>query len=208
MPTWPKRERRLALPALGGAAAALWVRPPSLFPLLYQLFAKTGAESSSISRLDAYSSATPFIAAHPWLGQGFGTFLPQTYFFVDDQYLTSLIETGVLGLLAVLTLFGLGWYLARSARRLCADEQTRDLLQCLAVSVVTVALSFSTFDAFGFATFSGMTFLLLGCIAAAWRLARADSGAISPRSDPGLRSQDSPAGQRAPRLRLRAYPGQ
>jgi polysaccharide biosynthesis protein PslJ len=172
VPTWPKRDRRRAIPVALGAAAAIWVAVPSLVPLLYQLFATTGAESSSTSRLDAYSSAGPFITAHPWLGEGFGTFLPQTYFFVDDQYLTSLIETGMLGLLALLALFGLGCYLARTARRSCADEKTRDLLQCLAVSVVTVALSFFTFDALGFATFSGMTFLLLGCIGAAWRLTR------------------------------------
>jgi polysaccharide biosynthesis protein PslJ len=171
-PTWPKRQRRLSYPVLAGSVAALWVAVPALFPLLYQLFAETGGESSSVSRVNAYSSAGPFIAAHPWLGQGFGTFLPQTYFFVDDQYLTSLIETGVLGLLAVLGLFCLGWCLARNARQTCADEQERDLLQCLAASVVTVAVSFATFDALGFADFSGMTFLLLGCIAAAWRLVK------------------------------------
>ena len=172
VPTWPKRDRRRALPIILGAIAAIWVAVPRLAPLLYQLFAATGAESSSTSRLDAYSSATPFITAHPWLGQGFGTFLPQTYFFVDNQYLTALIETGVLGLLVLLVMFALGYYLARTARRSCGDEKTRDLLQCLAVSVVTVALSFFTFDALGFAAFSGMTFMLLGCIGAAWRLIR------------------------------------
>ncbi len=180
VPTWPKRDRRRAFAVALGAAAAMWAAVPSLVPLLYQLFATTGAESSSTSRLDAYSSAAPFISAHPWLGQGFGTFLPQTYFFIDDQYLTSLVETGALGLLVLLTMFGLGCYLARAARRSCTDEKTRDLLQCLAVSVVTVALSFFTFDALGFATFSGMTFLLLGCIGAAWRLVR--TGGVTARA--------------------------
>ena len=170
IPTWPKRQRRLTYPVLAGATGALWLAVPGLFPLLYELFAETGGESSSVSRVDAYSSAAPFITAHPWLGSGFGTFLPQTYFFVDDQYLTSLIETGVLGLLVTLGLFCLGWCLARSTRQSCADDQARDLLQCLAASVATVAISFATFDAFGFAAFSGMTFLLLGSIAAAWRL--------------------------------------
>ena len=176
VPTWPKRDRRRALAVLFGGAAAMWVAVPSLVPLLYQLFAATGQESSSTSRLDAYSSAASFITAHPWLGQGFGTFLPQTYFFVDNQYLTALIETGVLGLLVILGMFGLGYYLARTARRSCDDEETRDLLQSLAVSVVTVSLSFFTFDALGFAAFSGMTFLLLGCIGAAWRLNRTGAG--------------------------------
>ena len=172
VPTWPKRDRRRAVAVLLGGVAAIWVAVPSLVPLLYQLFAATGQESSSTSRLDAYFSAGPFITAHPWLGQGFGTFLPQTYFFVDNQYLTALIETGVLGLLVILGTFSLGYHLARTARRSCDDEENRDLLQSLAVSVVTVALSFFTFDALGFAAFSGMTFLLLGCIGAAWRLSR------------------------------------
>ena len=183
VPTWPRRQRRIAYPAIAGAAAALWIAAPSLISLLYELFSHTGAESSSTSRLDAYSSAQPFITEHPWLGQGFGTFLPQTYFFDDNQYLTTVIETGVLGLLAVLTLFGLGWYLARSTRRTCADEKTRDLLQCLAVSVATVAVSFATFDGLGYATISGLTFLILGCSGAAWRLARtgaSDLPVISP----------------------------
>ena len=186
IPTWPKRQRRLTYPVLAGATGALWLAVPALFPLLYELFAETGGESSSVSRVDAYSSAAPFITAHPWLGSGFGTFLPQTYFFVDDQYLTSLIETGVLGLLVTLGLFCLGWCLARSTRQSCADDQARDLLQCLAASVATVAISFATFDAFGFAAFSGMTFLLLGSIAAAWRLNRAGgllnrAGGLGPR---------------------------
>ena len=187
VPTWPKRHRRAAYKVIAGAAIAMWVAIPSLIPLLYELFSQTGSESSSVSRLSAYSSAGQFIAQHPWLGQGFGTFLPQTYFFVNDQYLTSLIETGILGVVALLTVFGLGWYLARSTRRICADEKVRDLMQCLGVSVLTAAVSFATFDALGYAIFSGLTFLMVGCAAAAWRLAR--SGAlIEPcwwRAEPG-----------------------
>ena len=172
MPTWPWRQRRTAYPALAGGLIALWVAEPALIRLLYQLFSQTGSESSSVSRLDAYASAMPFITQHPWLGQGFGTFLPQTYFFVDDQYLTTAIETGVLGLLALLMMFVLGWCLARSTRRICADDKSRDLLQCLAIGALGTGVAFSTFDALGYSTISGLAFLLMGCSAAAWRLAR------------------------------------
>jgi O-antigen ligase len=172
MPTWRGRPRLIAYPALAGGLIVLWVAEPGLIRLLYQLFSETGSESSSVSRLDAYSSAMPFITQHPWLGQGFGTFLPQTYFFVDDQYLTTLIETGVLGFLALLMVFVLGWCMARSTRRICADEKNRDLMQCLAVAALSTGVSFSTFDALGYSTISGLTFLLVGCTAAAWRLAR------------------------------------
>src|ERR1700733_8862135 len=47
VPTWPRRERRRAISVALGGAAAIWVAVPSLVPLLYQLFATTGAESSS-----------------------------------------------------------------------------------------------------------------------------------------------------------------
>ena len=111
-------------------------------PLLYQLFSQTGRIQQP-SRLDAYSAAAPFIDRTPgWAG--IPDVSPQTYFFVDDQYLTSLIETGTLGLLALIIIFVLGWRMARLTRRSCADEKNRDLLQCLAVSVATPAVSFFT----------------------------------------------------------------
>ena len=61
------------------------------------LSASSGTDQSSKSRTNAYSEAVPYIAHHPWFGQGFGTFLPKTYFFVDNQYLTSLLEIGFVG---------------------------------------------------------------------------------------------------------------
>lgn len=171
LPTWPKRHRRVAYLLLAGAVGLLWLVLPSLLSEFGQLFSQIGAESSSASRISAYSAAGPFIAQHPWFGQGFQTFFPQVYFFVDNQYLTSLIETGVAGLGALLALFGTGWVLARRARRAAAGERVRDLMQSLAAAVAAAAVSFATFDALSFGIASGLTFLVLGCVGAAWRLA-------------------------------------
>jgi O-antigen ligase len=173
LPTWPKRERRAAYLLILGAVGLFWVTVPRMVTVLQQLFSQIGAETSSQSRIGAYSAAIPFIAGHPWFGRGFQTFFPQTYFFVDNQYLTSLIETGFVGLLALLALFVTGWCLARSARRSVTDPKTRDLLQCLAGSVAVAAVSFSTFDGLSFTIATGLTFLVMGCVGAAWRLARA-----------------------------------
>ncbi len=141
------------------------------------LFSNQGAaQASTQSRTNAFSSAGPFIAQHPWFGRGFGTFLPQTYFFTDDQYLNSIIVTGVIGLLALLALFVTGWIIARSARRLAIDPEARDLAQCLAASIAVAAVSFATYDALSFTISAGLTFLLLGCTGAMWRLVRAGGG--------------------------------
>lgn len=172
-PTWHRRDRLRACLAGLAAPALAWLVKPSLASSFTALFGQLGTDRSSLSRADAYSEAVPYIAAHPWLGQGFQTFFPQTYFFVDNQYLTSLLETGVLGLLALVACFATGWFTARSARATAADARTRDLGQCLAASIAVGAVCFASFDALSFSIAAGLFFLLLGCVGAAWRLGRA-----------------------------------
>jgi O-antigen ligase len=172
-PTWRRRDRHRAY-LVGLAAPALaWLVKPSLVSSFNVLFGQLGTDQSSLSRADAYSESVPFIAAHPWLGQGFQTFFPQAHFFVDNQYLTSLLETGVLGLLALVACFATGWFTARSARASAADPRQRDLGQCLAASMAVGAVCFASFDALSFSIAAGLFFLLLGCVGAAWRLGRA-----------------------------------
>ena len=172
LPTWPKRDRHIAYLAIIGGTLVLRATIPGLIGTLRGLFFSIGTDSSTVERTKAYSLAAPLISHHPWLGQGFGTFLPQTNFFTDDQYLGSLIETGVVGLLALLLLFATGWFLARGARRASTDDELRHLAQCLAASVAVAVVSYATFDAFGFPIAAGLTFLLLGCTGAMWRLMR------------------------------------
>lgn len=189
IPTWPKRDRRAAYCITLGAVVTFWVSVPRMVPVFDQLFAQIGAESSSTSRIDAYSAAAQFIFGHPWLGQGFQTFFPQTYFFIDNQYLTSLIETGVAGLLALAAMLATGWLVARKARRTVSDARTRDLLQCLAASVAAAAVSFATFDALSFTVAPGLTFLILGCAGAAWRLVGARPPSRSRLARTGRRAR-------------------
>jgi len=172
-PTWHRRDRHRAYLAGLAAPVLAWLVKPSLVSSFAALFGQLGTDQSSLSRADAYSEAAPYITAHPWLGQGFQTFFPQTYFFVDNQYLTSLLETGVLGFLALVGCFATGWFTARSLRATAVDARTRDLGQCLAASMAAAAVCFGSFDALSFSIAAGLFFLLLGCVGAAWRLGRA-----------------------------------
>lgn len=173
LPTWTKRDRRRAYLIVLVSPVLVWLAKPGMLSKFGQVFAQFGSDQSSASRASAISAAAPFIAHHPWFGQGFQTFFPQIYFFVDDQYVTSLIETGVVGAAALVALLATGWFTARSARAAAGDAQTRDLAQCLAASVAATAVCFGTFDALSFSIAPGLCFLLLGCIGATWRLARA-----------------------------------
>jgi O-antigen ligase len=177
LPVWPRRDRWMAYIVTILGTGVLFVGVHQLLGTIRNLFLSVGSDSSTTSRTMAFVHSGPLIAAHPWLGQGFGSFLPLVYFYTDDQYLNSLIEIGIVGLLALLVLFGTGWVLARSARRATADGEIRHLAQCLAASVAVMAVTYATFDALYFPMAAAVTFLILGCVGAMWRLSR-DTGAL------------------------------
>jgi O-antigen ligase len=177
LPSWPYWERGRAYLAVIVSAVLLRALVPGLIGTLRNLFFTIGSDSDTVSRTSGLSAAGGFISQHPWFGRGFGTFLPQTYRFLDDQYLGSLIETGIFGFLILLALFATGWSLARRARRISVKHSDRELAQALAASVAVAAFTFATFDALGFPMATGLTFLILGCVGALWRLAKAENPA-------------------------------
>jgi O-antigen ligase len=177
LPTWTRRERWLAYLVMIFSVLGLRTVIPGLIGTLRNLFFAlgSGTDSSAQSRTIAFQHAASLISAHPLFGQGFGTFLPNILFYTDDQYLNSCIEIGAVGLLALLGIFATGWFLARSARRATADTEVRHLAQCLAASTAVIAVGYATFDALYFPMAAALTFLMLGCVAAAWRLVRAEA---------------------------------
>jgi polysaccharide biosynthesis protein PslJ len=172
LPTWPKAHRRYVYAGLAAAVLGIFVVVPRLISTFFSLFAGSGATASTESRTNAYGSAAAYIAHNPWLGRGFGTFLPQTYFFTDNQYLSTLIETGIIGLLALIALFVTGCFVGRSAYHAAVHPAARDLAQSLVASVAAAFVAFATFDALSFSIAAGLSFLILGCVGAAWRMIR------------------------------------
>ena len=107
----------------------------------------------------------------PLLGQGFGSRISQrlgvvnsvktTARILDDQWLSSLLETGAVGVV------GLLWLFVRTIRRLVRRAKADDgpegwLATALAASLYAFAVAMLTFDAFGFIQVTILTFLLLG----------------------------------------------
>ena len=178
LPTWPKRDRHLAYLVSFASALMMEATIPGLLGTIRNLFLGVSTDPSAQERNKAFSLAAPHISRHPWLGDGFGTLLPQTTFFTDNQYLNSVIQTGFIGLLALLALFLTGWSVARSVRRVTGDNELRDLAQCMAASVAVAAVSYATFDALSFEIAAGLTFLLLGCVGALGRLTRVEAARL------------------------------
>ncbi|HXS65760.1 MAG TPA: O-antigen ligase family protein [Streptosporangiaceae bacterium] len=174
VPTWPARQRRRVYVGLAGCAAGLLLIAPSFIGSFGKSFGQLGTDTSTTSRTDALSLAGPLIGAHPWFGIGLSTFNPQHAFFVDDQFVTSLIETGFIGLLALLSIFAAAWYAARrmrTARRI--SHRARDLAQSLVASIAVAVIFFASFDVLSFSIASSLFFLIVGVTGAAYRLSGA-----------------------------------
>jgi O-antigen ligase len=173
VPTWPARLRRRVYIGLAACAVGLCLVTPSFLAAFGKIFGQLGTDTSTTSRTDALSLAGSLIGAHPWFGMGLATFDPQHAFYVDDQLVTSLIETGVFGLIALLGVLVAGWYVARRLRMAEMPQRTRDLGQALIASIAVATIFFASFDVLSFSIASSLFFLIAGCAGAAWRLSGA-----------------------------------
>jgi O-antigen ligase len=195
-PTW--RGTRLVAAGLIAPVftVAMQAVAPGLLGTIKSLFVGLTSDPSFQGRTEDYSVVGQFISQSPLFGRGLGTFDPARYVLLDNQYLGTLIELGAFGLVALLGMFVTGIVAARAARRRGGDERWRELGQCLAASVAVCLVSFVTFDAFAFPMASAMTFLMLGCAGAAWRVARQPGDPHQLRS-PGPPGQPAAVGEAA-----------
>jgi O-antigen ligase len=167
---WPVRLRLQAAAITPLLLSALRFVIPGLLGTLTSLFANASSDPSVQHRTEDYKLVGVFIARAPWFGRGFGTFIPQDFFFIDNQYLGQLVETGYVGLASLILVFVIGFGAARGFRRRSLDPADRHLGQALAASVLAAALGFATFDGLAFSMMDGVLFLIIGCSGACWRL--------------------------------------
>ena len=176
------RYRPKALVAVAGFLVLIYATTPGLLGTLRGLFLSTGSDS----RINDYGPALKTIRQSPWFGHGPGTFIADATIgnVLDNQYLLTLIELGIIGLVVLLIYFLAPAFLGRGARHRSADPSTRDLGQAFAAASLASAATAYTFDALTFRMFAGVIPLCLGLAGLLWALQRrvvADAGASPAR---------------------------
>lgn len=174
VPTLPGR-RKVVAGAVGAAffgVAGLAV--PGLLGTLYNLFANIESDPSVTSRTDDYAHVGIEIAAHPLLGRGFGTYFPDKYILLDNQYLLTIIETGYVGLAALIVLFVVAVGTGLACRRLAVSQDDRANAWSLVAAIMIAVVGAATFDLFSFGVATGMLFVLIGALGAMLRTLKAE----------------------------------
>jgi hypothetical protein len=172
----PVQTRRLWPALLPGLLAIHIILPGTLGTLKESFFPKGGliAQQSDASvgsgRIATLGPALTEASKRPLLGLGYGsrvvgkgvfTFNGPTVPILDDQWLGTLLDAGILGVLAWTWLF-VRFYRRMSRAAKDDDGPTGWLYTGLAASIAGYAIGMFTFDAFGFIQVTILMFILLG----------------------------------------------
>jgi hypothetical protein len=196
---------RLNLIALGLIGVGVYsVTIPGLLGTLRALLLIGEEDPSIAGRTEDYAKIPGFTAGFEVFGRGLGTFGPLEYFFLDNQYLASLLNGGVVGLFTLILVYVVGFCVARGVRHRSGEPNVRGLGQALAAGIAAFAVSAATFDELAFRQAAFTLFLLVGCAGALWSILydepkRLWSGELRPAERPRGR-----AGERLLRLPAQA----
>ncbi|MFD1504233.1 O-antigen ligase family protein [Georgenia yuyongxinii] len=197
-------RQRLTLLVLSVAGATLFrAVVPGLLGALRSLFVGAAKDDSVTGRTDDYVVINDFFHEAPFLGRGLGTFRPEDYFFVDNQYLLAVVEGGALLLAATVLWFLLAMASARGAARRARREEDRSRAQAVLAAITAIGVSGTLFDLFSFEQATVVVFLLCGVAGALWRDGMEDGlslPSVAERLDPRQRP-------RGPGRRSRGVPG-
>jgi hypothetical protein len=193
LPPMPRAGALCAVPfATGGA----FMMAHGLLGTLTSFFAAGSKDSSVQYRLHDYPVAEKLWMQAPWFGHGGGTYLPINAIDIfDNQYLTTTIEWGALGVLALCVFLVAPAVAALIARSRTRDPELRLLCAALAGAGLAMAFCSLTFDSLSFPMAANLYALVVGLIGACWRLAmgeQAETAASVPARSPINLRQSGP----------------
>lgn len=167
---WSGRARVVG--GLIGAAVlvVVYFTVPGLAGTLRGLFQGAAEDPSVQSRTGSYAVVTHLVGQSPFLGRGYGTFLPR-YWILDNMYLQAVIEIGLIGLAALLGLVLTAMWSALRAGRVATVRSERETARAVLAGLMAGGVGLALFDAFSFPESAGTLFLLIGLAGALHRIA-------------------------------------
>jgi len=166
----PTARRVPFIVALPVAVTAVFFSAPGLISTLTHFFELGTSDPSILHRTNNYAYVEDVVRLAPWFGTGGGTYIPTVQHILDNQYLTTSIELGLVGLLALTYYFVLPVATALVARQRTTDPEMRTLCGALAGSAAAAMLCSAAFDSLSFPMFTYCDALVVGLCGACWIL--------------------------------------
>jgi O-antigen ligase/polysaccharide polymerase Wzy-like membrane protein len=171
----PPKQRLAALCGLPIALGGIFMTAHGLIGVLASFFAGASNDPSVQYRTHDYPVAEQLWQAAPWFGHGPGTYIPADSLNIfDNQYLGSVVELGLVGLVAFVAFLLVPAFVAIAARRSSTTPELRLLCAALTGAAFAATVCSVTFDSMSFPMFVNVFALVIGLIGACWRLASAE----------------------------------
>jgi O-antigen ligase len=167
----PPARRLLGIASVLLAVVGIFVTAHGLIGTLRQFFLAGTADNSIAHRVNNYPYVEQLVRQSPWFGHGGGTYAADEVHILDNQYLTTAAELGLLGVAALIFFLIWPFLTALAARGRTADPGLRDLCAALAGAELAATLCSGTFDSLSFPMFVNVQALVVGLIGAVWLLA-------------------------------------
>lgn len=181
----PVRQRVVALAGIPVALAAVFMTSHGLIGTFASYF--SGHDGNSIGhRTNNYPYAEQLIRQAPLFGHGGSTHVNDTASVLssihvfDNQYLTTAVELGLIGVLVLAALFLVPAITALKARKRSTNAELRLLCAAVAGSALAAGVCSAFFDSFSFPMFYNVFALVAGLAGACWRLAQRERAASTP----------------------------
>jgi O-antigen ligase len=203
MPLWPKRAR-FNVVALGlSAVGVMSALQPSTARTFYSIFANASSDSSITSRTERYAMVGHYFSQSPWLGRGTGTWVPPMYQYLDNQWLRTSLEGGIVGVAALAILQITAIVIAAMAFRRAISAADRHLcLALISTQVMAIFIAY-TFDCLTYTTYAISLALMIGLCGAVWRFTHPTT-AIRTSAPPGSDDRASRLAAESGRVKIPA----
>lgn len=170
----PAKERFIAILCVPAALVVLFGILPGFFATMWGYIAHAGADSSIQWRTADYATVARLVPEAPWIGHGPGWYLPPNALdILDNEYLGELIDTGVIGLLAYLTLVASPAVICLITRQRTDDPDLRLVCAAVAAASLAAVASSAAFDLMSFPICVGMVAVVNGLASGSVLQARA-----------------------------------
>lgn len=172
-----ERRQGVRLKLAAGVVAMAVLAVVFAGPILTRLSSTFVIDMSITTRLVDYPAIWRIVSGHPLFGIGLGGLNAQSYGYVDNYYLTTLGESGIIGILLLVLLLGRILYVLWKSARFSslgpiADErspgETRSLVAALIAATIVFLFQTGTFDSFTFSKPSGLFWIITGIGMAVW----------------------------------------
>jgi O-antigen ligase len=144
---------------------------------------------STVDRQSDYAAVEPDVVNRPLLGRGYETYDQKKYRILDNQYLTTIIGTGIVGILAYLSIFAAIFMLAHRIAR-WGDPDRAGPAIAIAAAASAMVIGGALLDILALPQLPYLICFFAGFIAVLWKDVRpVEYPAVQPAEQPSIRGE-------------------